>query len=149
MMTLYVFGFDEDGMAGARTLLTALMPLSTMSAEEKVEYERNVRQLIRVGTRAEQGLEEAAKTMSQAKLREVEEEGEDESAEVNISSYPATSIARSFFFRRAEILNSGGFVQKYWSVTAARYRYVLSSHAPRLFGFYQTKPSCSENLWKL
>ena len=79
-MTLYVFGFDEDGMAGARTLLTALMPLSKMSAGEKVEYERNVRQLIRVGTSAEQGLEEAAKTMSQAKLREVEEEGEDESA---------------------------------------------------------------------
>jgi len=26
-------------------------------------------------------------------------------------------------------------VQKYWSVTAARYCYVLSSHAPRLFGF--------------
>ena len=69
--------------------------------------------------------------------------------EVNISSYPATSVAGSFFFRRAEILNLGGFVQKYWSVTAARYCYVLSSRAPRLFGFYQTKPSCSENFWKL
>ena len=34
-------------------------------------------------------------------------------SEVNISSYPATSVAGSFFFRRAEILNSGGFVQKY------------------------------------
>ena len=33
--------------------------------------------------------------------------------EVNISSYPATSVAGSFFFRRAEILNSGGFVQNY------------------------------------
>ena len=37
MMTLHVFGFDEDGMAGARTLLMALMPLSTMSEEGKVE----------------------------------------------------------------------------------------------------------------
>ena len=34
-------------------------------------------------------------------------------SEVNISSYPATEVAGSFFFRRAEILNSGGFVQKY------------------------------------
>ena len=34
-------------------------------------------------------------------------------AEVNIPSYPATKVAGSFFFRRAEILNSGGFVQKY------------------------------------
>ena len=33
--------------------------------------------------------------------------------EVNISSYPATEVAGSFFFHRAEILNSGGFVQKY------------------------------------
>ena len=33
--------------------------------------------------------------------------------EVNISSYPATEVAGSFFFRRAEIFNSGGFVQKY------------------------------------
>ena len=33
--------------------------------------------------------------------------------EVNISSYPATDVARSFFFRRAEILNSGSFVQNY------------------------------------
>ena len=33
--------------------------------------------------------------------------------EVNISSYPATDVAGSFFSRRAEILNSGGFVQKY------------------------------------
>ena len=80
MMTLHVFGFDEDGIAGARTLLTALMPLSTMGEEEKVEYERNVRGLIRVGTRAAQGLEDAAKTMSQTKIREVEEEEEDETA---------------------------------------------------------------------
>ena len=34
-------------------------------------------------------------------------------AEVNISSYPATEVAGLFFFCRAEILNSGGFVQKY------------------------------------
>ena len=34
-------------------------------------------------------------------------------------------------------------MQKYWSVTAARYCYVLSSHAPRLNRFDQTKPSCS------
>ena len=34
-------------------------------------------------------------------------------AEVNISSYPATSVAGLFFFCRAEILNSGGFMQKY------------------------------------
>ena len=34
-------------------------------------------------------------------------------AEVNISSYPATDVAGLFFFCRAEILNSGGFVQKY------------------------------------
>ena len=49
---------------------------------------------------------------------------------------------RNIKFRgfRAEIFRSGGFVQKYWSVTAARYCYVLSSHAPRLFGFDQTKP---------
>ena len=33
--------------------------------------------------------------------------------EVNISSYPATEVAGLFFFCRAEILNSGGFVQKY------------------------------------
>ena len=33
--------------------------------------------------------------------------------EVNISSYPATDVAGLFFFCRAEILNSGGFVQKY------------------------------------
>ena len=33
--------------------------------------------------------------------------------EVNISSYPATEVAGLFFFRCAEILNSGGFVQKY------------------------------------
>ena len=32
---------------------------------------------------------------------------------MNISSYPATDVAGSFFFRRAKILNSGGFVQKY------------------------------------
>ena len=68
-------------------------------------------------------------------------------AEVNISSYPASRIifflsCRNIKFRgfRAEIFRSGGFVQKYWSVTAARYCYVLSSHAPRLFGFDQTKP---------
>ena len=35
------------------------------------------------------------------------------SAEVNISSYPARILAGLFFFCRAEILNSGGFVQKY------------------------------------
>ena len=73
--------------------------------------------------------------------------------EVNISSYPATDVAGSFFFSScrnikfrgfcAEIFRSGGFVQKYWSVIAARYCYELSSHAPRLFGFDQTKPSCS------
>ena len=34
-------------------------------------------------------------------------------AEVNISSYPARILAGLFFFCRAEILNSGGFVQKY------------------------------------
>ena len=34
-------------------------------------------------------------------------------SEVNISSYPARILARLFFFCRAEILNSGGFVQKY------------------------------------
>ena len=33
--------------------------------------------------------------------------------EVNISSYPATDVAGLFFFCRAEILNSGGYVQKY------------------------------------
>ena len=33
--------------------------------------------------------------------------------EVNISSYPARILAGLFFFCRAEILNSGGFVQKY------------------------------------
>ena len=38
----------------------------------------------------------------------------DKEAEVNISSYPATDVAGSFFLsRRAEILNSGGFMQKY------------------------------------
>ena len=73
--------------------------------------------------------------------------------EVNISSYPATEVAGSFFFRRAEKLNSGGFVQKYsdqggfvqkyWTMIAARYCYVLSSHAPRLFRFDQTKSNCS------
>ena len=35
------------------------------------------------------------------------------SSEVNISSYPATEVAGLFFFCGAEILNSGGFVQKY------------------------------------
>ena len=35
------------------------------------------------------------------------------SPEVNISSYPGTDVPRLFFFCRAEILNSGGFVQKY------------------------------------
>ena len=34
-------------------------------------------------------------------------------AEVNISSYPGTDVPGLFFFCRAEILNSGGFVQKY------------------------------------
>ena len=34
-------------------------------------------------------------------------------SEVNISSYPARILAGLFFFCRAEILNSGGFVQKY------------------------------------
>ena len=33
--------------------------------------------------------------------------------EVNISSYPGTDVPGLFFFCRAEILNSGGFVQKY------------------------------------
>ena len=76
-------------------------------------------------------------------------------SEVNISSYPATDVAGSLFFSScrnikfrgfcAEIFRSGDFVQKYWSVIAARYCYVLSSHAPQLFGFDQTKPSCSEN----
>ena len=33
--------------------------------------------------------------------------------EVNISSYPGTLVPGLFFFCRAEILNSGGFVQKY------------------------------------
>merc|ERR1712083_1205526 len=39
-------------------------------------------------------------------------------------------LCRNIKFRgfRAEIFRSGGFVQKYWSVTAARYCYVLSSH---------------------
>ena len=32
---------------------------------------------------------------------------------MNISSYPGTDVAGLFFFCRAEILNSGGFVQKY------------------------------------
>ena len=40
-------------------------------------------------------------------------QGQSTQAEVNISSYPATDVAGSLFFRRAEILNSGGFVQKY------------------------------------
>ena len=40
----------------------------------------------------------------------VEVEGIDVDTEVNISSYPASRI---IFFCRAEILNSGGFVQKY------------------------------------
>ena len=35
---------------------------------------------------------------------------------MNISSYPGTRVPGLFFFCRAEILNSGGFVQKYWSV---------------------------------
>ena len=58
---------------------------------------------------------------------------------MNISSYPATEVAGLFFFLscrnikfrgfRAEIFRSGGFVQKYWSVTAARYCYVLSMGA--------------------
>ena len=34
-------------------------------------------------------------------------------AEVNISSYPSRRLPGLFFFCRAEILNSGGFVQKY------------------------------------
>ena len=34
-------------------------------------------------------------------------------AEVNISSYPGTDVPGLFFFCRAEVLNSGGFVQKY------------------------------------
>ena len=38
---------------------------------------------------------------------------DDERAEVNISSYPGTRVPGLFFFCRAEILNSGGFVQKY------------------------------------
>ena len=33
--------------------------------------------------------------------------------EVTISSYPGTEVPGSFLFCRAEILNSGGFVQKY------------------------------------
>ena len=37
----------------------------------------------------------------------------DSDPEVNISSYPGTDVAGLFFFCRAEILNSGGFVQKY------------------------------------
>ena len=37
----------------------------------------------------------------------------DTTAEVNISSYPGTDVPGLFFFCRAEILNSGGFVQKY------------------------------------
>ena len=68
---------------------------------------------------------------------EDEEEYKEDEAEVNISSYPARILAGLFFFlscrninfrgSRAEIFRSGGFVQKYWSVTAARYCYVLSS----------------------
>ena len=38
---------------------------------------------------------------------------QEDGAEVNISSYPARILAGLFFFCRAEILNSGGFVQKY------------------------------------
>ena len=58
---------------------------------------------------------------------------------MNISSYPGTDVPGLFFFLscrnikfrgfRAEIFRSGGFVQKYWSVTAARYCYVLSSQS--------------------
>ena len=77
----------------------------------------------------------------------VEVEGIDVDTEVNISSYPASRIifflsCRNIKFRgfRADIFRSGGFVQKYWSVIVARYCYVvyfyvLSSHAPRQFGF--------------
>ena len=42
--------------------------------------------------------------------------------------YEASNCAS--FYSSAEIFRSGGFVQKYWSVTAARYCYVLSSHVP-------------------
>ena len=53
-----------------------------------------------------------------------------------LSGYRCTRIifflsCRNIKFRgfRAEIFRSGGFVQKYWSVTAARYCYVLSMGA--------------------
>ena len=44
---------------------------------------------------------------------EDEEEYKEDEAEVNISSYPARILAGLFFFCCAEILDSGGFVQKY------------------------------------
>merc|ERR1712055_656695 len=78
LMTMYVFGFEADGMAGARTLLMAMKPLATMSEGERVEYERNVRGLIMVGDRAAGGYEDLAKRMSKAKLEEVEKEEIDE-----------------------------------------------------------------------
>ena len=80
LMTMYVFGFEADGMAGARTLLMAMRPLATMSEGERVEYERNVRGLIMVGDRAAGGYEDLAKRMSKAKLEEVEKEETDERA---------------------------------------------------------------------
>ena len=41
-------------------------------------------------------------------------------AEVNISSYPATRVAGLFFHSRAVVFKSGCFVQKYWSGAVTR-----------------------------
>ena len=60
---------------------------------------------------------------------------------VNISSYPATDVAGSFFLsRRAEILNSGGFMQKY-SDQVADHRDISFKSQPFLAGLIYKKLS--------
>ena len=113
IMTLYVFGYGEDGMAGARTLLTALKPFSTMGGAEKVEYERNVRSLIMVGDKAAGGFENPAKEMSKANLQDVAKEEVDKNGTYyRRSEVDDRSAKRELAAIRARVVLGGDEIQE-------------------------------------